>query len=71
MAAQILAFPLQASVRYDLQTVRQTALRAGLPVDDAVGGFIRSGYSRSYLTDLLERARRVRPSAPLLPGGAA
>jgi hypothetical protein len=71
MAAVLLQFPVDATVRYDVRTVRRVAERAGLDPRTEVNKFVRSGYSRAYLTDLSERARQVRLAAPQLPGGAA
>ncbi|TAA42163.1 hypothetical protein EAT51_07785 [Pseudoxanthomonas winnipegensis] len=71
MAAVILHFPREASVRYDVNTVRRIAERAGMDPRLAVNEFVRCGYSRAYLTELSERVRQVRMAAPQLPGGAA
>lgn len=71
MSAQVLQFPAAASTLYEVRTVRRTAERAGLDPHAAVNEFVRSGYSRAYLTQLSERARHVRMAAPLLPDGVA
>ncbi|ASL02171.1 hypothetical protein [Xanthomonas citri] len=44
----------------DMQTVRDTADRIGMERGKAIKEFIRSGYSRSYLNELSERARQLR-----------
>ncbi len=71
MAAVLLQFPVEDTIRYDVRTVRRVPQRAGLDPNVEANQFVRSGYSRAYLTDLSERARQVRLAALQLPGGAA
>ena len=45
---------------HDMQSVRDIARRIGMAPGEAIKQFIRSGYDRTYLNELSERARRVR-----------
>ncbi len=71
MSAQILQFPVNLSVLYDVRTVRRIAERAGLNAREEVNRFVRSGYSRAYLAELSERARQARMAGAPYPEGAA
>lgn len=55
----------------DMQRVRDTADRIGMARGKAIKEFIQSGYSRTYLNDLSERARQLRMANGTPSGDAA